>query len=266
MHVVGLLATMGCGYSTDMLTTISTDSDMNTAYPTDGTEFGSSTETDTDTGNMMDTESVSETQSDKDSDSDSAGCSSDEIQPSEVLLIGDSWISLSATGVGERAKSWGSLSSNEDYVYQAASGATIEDIVAQYDSYSASSDTPVKVVIMNGGGVDTFGGLGSEDSLSHVIETFTLFLSKLAQSSSVDHVIYSLYAEGSSIPGIAELRSPMKTVCAESLVPCHFLDLQPLWEEHSEYISSDTINPSAEGASAIASAIWSVMQHNCIAQ
>ena len=47
-------------------------------------------------------------------------------------------------------------------------------------------------------------------------------------------------------------------------MPCHFLDLQPLWAGHPEYSSS--IQSSEAGAKVIANAIWVIMQQNCIAQ
>ncbi len=33
----------------------------------------------------------------------------------------------------------------------------------------------------------------------------------------------------------------MEQACADSTVPCHFLDLQPLWTGHPEYTASDGV-------------------------
>lgn len=242
---VGLTAAQ-CGYSTDMLTTVSTDS-----------EGDSKAETENE-GNV-------EEESDSEAP-ETADCPDDGIEPAEVLLIGDSWISLPGARVGELARTAGIIELDEDYVYRAAAGATIEMIVAQYDNYTSSTDADVKVVIMNGGAVDTYGVNASEESITHVAGTFEQFLDQLAEESDVEHVIYALYSEGSTIPGIVELRPLMGESCAKSVVPCHFLDLQPLWEDHPEYTSMDTINPSSTGSDAIAGAIWEVMQENCIAQ
>jgi hypothetical protein len=275
---VVFFAAVQCGYSTDMLTTITADRDTGTETQSESREEDSdtipspdeSTDTepaaDTDSDGLADTESETETLDKEDSDSDSTVCNHGEIQPSEVLLIGDSWISLPGPQVGELARAAGIMKFDEDFVYRAVAGATIEDIVQQYDRYLAFSGTQVKVVIMNGGAVDTYPTMGSDESISHVVETFSSYLDQLAGEGSVAHVIYVLYSEGSSIPGVAALRPPMQAACAESVVPCHFIDLQPLWEGHPEYTSMDTINPSSVGSDVIAAAIWQEMQDNCIAQ
>jgi hypothetical protein len=54
--------------------------------------------------------------------------------------------------------------------------------------------------------------------------------------------------------------------CEASVVPCHFLDLQPLWQGRSELTAPDGIQPSELGAMLIGSEIWSIMVNNCIAQ
>jgi len=77
-----------------------------------------------------------------------------------------------------------------------------------------------------------------------------------------------------AINGVTALRPPLQQACAQSAVPCHFLDLQPIWAEggvdgglgHPEYTASNGILPTTSGARAVAAAIWSTMQSNCIAQ
>jgi hypothetical protein len=69
-----------------------------------------------------------------------------------------------------------------------------------------------------------------------------------------------------TIPGVATMRPLFEQACAESVVPCHFLDLQPLWLGHPEYTAPDGIQSSEAGARVIADSIWAIMQDNCIAQ
>ncbi len=242
-----------CGYGADLLTTISSEGE-----PGEETESLIPIETPSD----------SETQTDEGLGSDSTACVHGEIPPSEVLLIGDSWISLLGTRVEDLAKAGGVLGFGEDFAHRAAMGATIEVIVQQYEAAlnDASASGVVKVVIMNGGGVDTYGGKGSSESILHVADTFSLFLARLAEEGVVRHVVYVLYSEGSSIPGIPELRPLMQAACRGSAVPCLLLDLQPVWEGHTDYISADTINPSPAGLDAIAATIWQTLKNNCIAQ
>jgi hypothetical protein len=52
--------------------------------------------------------------------------------------------------------------------------------------------------------------------------------------------------------------------CEQSAVPCHFLDLEPLWQGHPEYTAG--IQASEAGAIVIADEIWAIMEGNCIAQ
>jgi hypothetical protein len=255
------LAAAQCGYSTDMLTTNSGESGSGTEPRTESTKEIDTEETVSSESANMETES--------DTGADSAACSHGEILPSEVLLIGDSWISLPGPRVGELARDAGIIASDEDYVYRARVNATIENIVQQYDLYLASSDFDAKVVIMNGGGIEMYLARGAEDSgssVSHVVETFSLFLNQLAGDGSVEYVIYTLYPELLDNPGVADLHPPMRAACTESVVPCFFFDLQPLWEGHPEYTRMDTLDPTSAGSDVIAAAIWQIMQDDCIAQ
>jgi hypothetical protein len=70
------------------------------------------------------------------------------------------------------------------------------------------------------------------------------------------------------IAGVAALRPQLMQSCAQSTVPCHFLDLQTdlHWPDHPEYTSSDGILPTEAGALAIAEGIWAIMRTSCIAQ
>jgi hypothetical protein len=56
----------------------------------------------------------------------------------------------------------------------------------------------------------------------------------------------------------------MKQACEASAVPCYFLDLQPFFTGHPEYV--DGIQATDAGAVVQGDAIWNVMQQNCIAQ
>ncbi len=258
------LTVVQCGFSADILSTTSSDGDTSTE-PARASETDVASNVGSDELNGTSTES--DTPGAESSGSDRGTCSLGEIHPSEVLLIGDSWIAIPGTRVGELARAAGAIEFDEDFVYRAVVGATIEDIVQQYDSYLASVDTEVKVVIINGGAVDIYGAFGSGESISYVADAFSSFLVQLAVEGAVQHVIYVLYGEGTAIPGVAELRVPMEAACVESAVPCHFLDLQSQsqWGEHSEYMSIENINPSPTGSDVIAAAIWQEMQNNCIA-
>jgi len=63
---------------------------------------------------------------------------------------------------------------------------------------------------------------------------------------------------------VAKLRPLLRDACEESAVPCHFLDLDPIWQP--EYTGDTAIQASDAGGVAIAEAIWDIMQEHCIAQ
>jgi hypothetical protein len=68
------------------------------------------------------------------------------------------------------------------------------------------------------------------------------------------------------ITGVAEVGALMQPACMQSKVPCHFLDLQPLWANPTAYTMSNGILPTDAGAIVLGDAIWALMQQNCIAQ
>ncbi len=275
-------AASGCGFSMDMLTTPTEGRETQVAgtetergEDTMPTDFGDTVEpqsetetpTESDTGSEpVEPQSETETHAEEDTGVDTGDCAHGQVLPSEVLLIGDSWISLPGPRVGQLARQAGVLALDEDYVFRAYAGATIEDIVAQYDNYVTSSGRTIKVVIMNGGAVDTYRTGGAQQTVDYVVDVFSRFLARPVSAQTPRDVIYALYAEGTAIPGVPEMREPMRTACEQSSpVRCHFLDLNEVMAGHSEYVI-DTINPSSAGSDAIAGAIWKLMQDDCIAQ
>ena len=96
---------------------------------------------------------------------------------------------------------------------------------------------------------------------------FNQFLKTVAADDYVRHIIYFLNPELPTIAGVAALRPLVQSACAGSTVPCHFLDLQRLWNGHlEEYTAPDGIQASVAGATVMADNIWAIMQEYCIAQ
>lgn len=194
-----------------------------------------------------------------------------QVKATEVLWIGDTWAYLPGsqqTHLLELARAAGALGQDEKYVSLAAASKTMADITNQYNSREAGA-TKVKVVLMDGGTWDTITGqaaLGT--AVAKAADGFKQFLAKVASDGTVEHVVYFLCPEHSTIPGVKELRPLMKSACAQSTVPCHFLDLQDTWAGHPEYIdtSISLAFPTPLGGQDIAEKIWGIMQANCIAQ
>ncbi len=196
------------------------------------------------------------------------GCPHAQVNADEVAWIGDSWVTIPGTqhtGVRDLARAAGAIGPSDDYVILAAAANTMSMIANQYNTQEAGA-TKVKVLIMNGGGWDLIAANGSDASISSVVTTFEQHLAKVASDGTVQHIIYYLYPEIPTTPGVAALHPGVQQACAQSTVPCHFLDLQPLWVGHSEYTAADGVQASNAGAQVIANAIWSIMQQHCIAQ
>jgi len=198
------------------------------------------------------------------------GCAQAQTSANEMLWIGDSWIlvpGVQYTRVRDLAIGAQAIGPNDDFPISATGGATMADIAIQYSARQAGA-TKVKVLIMDGGTWDTIKANGAAATVTSVVSTFSQLLSTVANDGTARHIIYFLPPEIATIPGVAALRAPLQQACAQSAVPCHFIDLKDSWNGHPEYFvtSAGIPIPTDAGGTAIAEAIWSVMQQNCIAQ
>ena len=198
----------------------------------------------------------------------SASCPHAQVAANEVVWIGDSWILIPGdqhTGVRDLARAAGAIGPSDDYAIDAVAASTMAAVANQYVTAEATA-TKVKVVIMDGGTWDTITGNGSSASVMSAENGFNQFLATVASDGTVQHIVYVLPPELPNVPGVADLRAPLMQACAQSTVPCHFLDAQPLWAGHPEYTVSGSFVPTDAGGGVIAAAIWALMQQNCIAQ
>lgn len=200
--------------------------------------------------------------------SEAVTCETSGISGAEVLWIGDSWITIPGVQyrrVEELARAAGALAPGDEYAVEATEAKRLSEIRAQYERRQVGAIVP-KVLIMDGGTWDTIVDVGSDASVTSVIETFQQFLADVESDGSVEHIVYFLQPELPTIPRVASLRPELRRSCAASAVPCHFIDLQELWAGHAEYTAPDGYQASDDGAAVIADAIWAVMVENCIAQ
>jgi hypothetical protein len=200
-------------------------------------------------------------------------CTPAQVSANEVLWIGDSWILMPGsqhTRVRDLARDAGTIGLTEDYVNVAAPGTTMSAIAGQYGAREAGA-IKVKVLLMDGGTWDTIvasmTGASIPNAAMAAATAFDQLLTQIASDGTVQHIVYFLMPELSGIPGVAVLRPLVQPLCRDSEVPCHFLDLQPLWVNHPEYTAQpgDTFASDA-GAIILGDAIWAIMQQNCIAQ
>lgn len=208
-----------------------------------------------------------------------AGCERGSVSANQVVLLGDSFFAAThqaaaylesfarnagALPPGERYRDNSTLTSNS----LALSG---DGIAEQYAR--AVTEAPVRVVIMNGGGADVLlGSCNASDASCAVLDAAANALKDLfprMASDGVQHVVYAFYPD----PADATLRARMNTLrpliqsaCASAPLPCHFIDLRPVFAGHAEYVQGDGLNPTDAGSQAMAASIWQTMKDNCIAQ
>ena len=204
-------------------------------------------------------------------------CPHRQVLASEVLWIGDSWITIPMNTqrevVRKQALEAKAIDDGDDYYSLAAPATNMAAIAKQYDSRERGA-TKVKVLLMDGGTWDPIAAQmapGSSNAtvaaaIDDSISTFQMFLAKVASDGTVEHIVYFLVPELASVPGVATMRPRLQQACAESLVPCHFIDLQPYWQGHPEYTAVDGIQASEAGATVLGNLIWATMQEHCIAQ
>jgi len=201
------------------------------------------------------------------------------IKGSEVLVIGESFIAMSheiTRNLEQNAKNAGIIASNESFRDNSVSGTRLSGgisptIPQQYQN--AKQQSPVKYVIMDGGGNDCLqsGGTASADNpeLKNAVSAAQTLLNQMG-TDGVVKVVYFFYPEpqGSSFSGLKSkldvLRPMIQNVVNTSSKPnCYWLDLRPVFEgKYSQYITSDGIHPTSAGCKATADAIWKVIQDN----
>ncbi|HEX6276487.1 MAG TPA: SGNH/GDSL hydrolase family protein [Polyangiaceae bacterium] len=199
----------------------------------------------------------------------SNGCTKGQTEPSEVILIGDSFIALNHSitdQIETRARAAGLLTQNQGYRDVAVSGATLagnNQIPSQYAS--AVSASPVEVVLMDGGGNDCIRN--APDPAFTAAQT--LFQTMAQRGTKT--VVYFFYPDpvGSNWASLKScldaLRPRMKTLCEGLTSPkCYCMDLRTMWQP--SYAQADGIHPTVEGGHEVGDAVWETMQQNCIAQ
>jgi hypothetical protein len=186
------------------------------------------------------------------------------VLANEVLWIGDSWIQGTPQTVV-------SALAGAEYPSLATAGATMAAVAKQYDTRENGA-TKVKVLLMDGGTIDPLlakmAGASVTQAITTSLDNFRDFITKVATDGTVEHIVYVLVPPLPAIPGVDTMRGDLSKMCTASAVPCHFLDLQPLWMDPMDptLTAANGILPTEKGGTVIGNAIWDVMQKQCIAQ
>jgi hypothetical protein len=209
---------------------------------------------------------------------DGFDCPESHVAANEVIVLGDSFVAVNhnlTAFLEDFARQSGALSAGERYRdYSSLVANTLalggNGIADQFER--ANADSPVRVVIMNGGGADVL--VGSCESLTpdcplirEAVDAAGALLASMADAG-VEHVVYAFYPDPTDPElreGIDVLRPLIETACAESPVPCHWIDLRSTFAgAESTYVAADGMNPTREGARASAETIWETLRRACI--
>jgi hypothetical protein len=211
---------------------------------------------------------------------DTGSCPASGVTANEVLLIGDSFFATShqiTAFLEALARSAGVLQTGERYrdVSRLTNNALAwsgEGLRDQYES--ASAEAEAQVVIVAGGGADTLlGTCETVDAQCPAIVAAELAFEELLLTMANDGISdVILVSYPNPVPPLVRekmdiLRPMLESICAQSPIPCHPVDLRPPFEgNYDEFINADGLNPSAAGSEASADAIWAVMDEQCVAQ
>ena len=196
-------------------------------------------------------------------------CVRGQVKPSEVVFMGESFYAIAPqyneTRVEADAQAAGSLAAGAKYRNVAVSGQTMNYVLTT-EWPAATQGGAVKVVIMDGGGIDAM-----TSSCSTCPGDFTTLLGKMA-TAGVQDVIYTRYPEPGNPPGsnttlkanLDALMPKMQAVCDATTTPrCHWVDLRPVWVNGD---TTDGLHPTQSGGNHVGDAIWAEMVKDCIAQ
>ena len=210
-------------------------------------------------------------------------CAPPPLAASDLVVIGDSLLTLSiftseleAAAVAAGGIELGPDEHLRDYSSPITS-MLAEGQLSLTNQYATSrEDGPARVVIMDGGATDMLQDAcpsGPEPECPAVQAAVLGAERLLAQMADdgVEHVVYFFYQDATENvalrEGIDVLRPLIQNVCGRSPVPCHWLDLRPVFEGHYEDYATgvDGIVFSDAGARATAQAIWDFVEERCIA-
>jgi hypothetical protein len=202
------------------------------------------------------------------SSTNTCACPTGQVTANQVVIMGDSFYAMSPkyieTQIESRARAAGAIGATDVYRNVAVSGQPLSYIAST--EWLGIKNTSVKVVIMNGGGIDAMSS-----TCPTCPTTFQTLLADMA-TAGVGDVFYTRMPEPGNPPGSnATLKANydvlfpnMEAVCAAATgVRCHWVDLRPVWTNGD---TSDGLHPTETGGLHVGNAIWAEMAKDCIAQ
>jgi len=205
-------------------------------------------------------------------------CELGALEGDDLAVIGDALIQLSkfTTDLEAAATTAGVLAAGEHFrsyassLYSILAGGSL-GIENQYET--ARGEGIPRVVVLNGGETDVLnvpcGAKPAPDCPAIVAAAAGAerLFSRMADDG-VEHVVYFYYADpvgnADVKAGLDVLRPFVENACGRAALPCHFIDLRPVFAGHPEFAAADGLVFADGGASAAASAVLDVMLERCV--
>jgi hypothetical protein len=182
---------------------------------------------------------------------------------SDVITIGDSWMSYVVNGGGIEAGL--AAASMQRYRNYGVAGTMLLDEVIPNQYESAKRSNPkIKTVVMTGGGNDLLltgmsGGATCSAGCMSTIEKVGMRLSMLweeMKKDGVEDVVYIEYSRGGTNgPSVEYGVSKVKPACAAAPLRCHFVDSDPIIMMQL----LDGVHPTPDGCTKIGKAVFDLM-------
>jgi hypothetical protein len=197
--------------------------------------------------------------------------------PEDVLILGDSVLELSEfSGCLEtRAASEGRLPADAHYRDSASALTSFlaEGAFSLHEQYATARDAgPARLVIMNGGATDMLQlncPMPVADDCPAVQAALSgarLLFARMAEDG-VARLAYLFYPDPVDNTGLKAgldtLRPLLENACAQSPIPCLWIDLRPTFASGSDYFGDDGIVFSQAGACAAADTLFSALAERC---
>lgn len=212
-------------------------------------------------------------------ESEPLSCEPSTVAPEDVLIWGDVSVELTifAEQLEQAAVAAGSLAEGAHYRNEANASSSLLatgplSFDAQYDSVRESGAP--RVVIMDGGATDMLNDGCAEmltpacPAASAAIAGAERLFGRFADDG-VSQLVFFFYGDPVDNPSKKDsfdlMRPLLENVCGRSPVPCHFLDLRPIFDGHPEYVDVDGYIFTPEGATVAAQAVFELMQARCVA-
>jgi hypothetical protein len=219
--------------------------------------------------------------------------------PRQAVIVGDSYIDWAShsfpSDLAELAGTTGVWNSRPPTgtMYAIAGTSMASGEIPGQLSRALDDSDDVRIVIMDGGGNDVLLSLaqGCKATGSSTMQvckdivtdatTAAAGMMTEASAAGVTDIVYFYYPHvpaGTILGGpnpneILDYALPMAKAQCDGVLErtggttrCHFVDMIPVFEGHSDYFAVGDLHPSDAGSAAMAAKVWQVMMENCVAQ